>query len=62
MKYRNADDVFPKELMIEIRKFIPEGYVYISTSKDRKPWGSILWTKVRIRRKKSSNIQRIQVR
>lgn len=41
MKYENADHIFPKELMIEIRKFMPEGYIYIASEKCRKEWGSL---------------------
>lgn len=41
MKYENADHIFPKELMIEIRKFMPEGYIYIASENCRKEWGSL---------------------
>lgn len=36
MKYENADNVFPEELLREIRQFMPEGYVYISPQSNRK--------------------------
>jgi hypothetical protein len=29
MKYINALNVFPDELLVEIRKYIPEGFLYI---------------------------------
>ena len=41
MKYENADHIFPKELMVEIRKFMPEGYIYIASQNTRKEWGSL---------------------
>lgn len=41
MNYRNAEEIFPKELLQEIRRFMPEGYVYISASGERRPWGSM---------------------
>ena len=41
MRYENADQIFPVELMKEIRKFIPEGYIYISPQNGRKEWGSV---------------------
>lgn len=46
MKYENADHIFPKELMIEIRKFMPEGYIYIASENCRKEWGSLSGQKV----------------
>lgn len=41
MKYENADHIFPKELLQEIRQYMPEGYVYISPQNGRKEWGSV---------------------
>lgn len=41
MKYENADNIFPEKLLIEIRRFMPEGYVYISPKGGRKEWGSV---------------------
>lgn len=41
MKYMNASSVFPDELMVEIRKYIPEGFLYIPGIKKRKEWGMI---------------------
>ena len=41
MKYENADNIFPKELLSEIRQYMPEGYVYISSQNGRKEWGSV---------------------
>ena len=41
MKYENADHIFPKELLQEIRQYMPEGYIYISPRNGRKEWGSI---------------------
>lgn len=41
MKYLNALNVFPDELLVEIRKYIPEGFLYIPGIDKRKEWGSI---------------------
>lgn len=41
MKYINANNVFPYELLYEIRKYIPEGFLYIPAIDKRKEWGSI---------------------
>lgn len=41
MKYKNADNIFPEKLLVEIRKYMPEGYVYISPQSKRKEWGSV---------------------
>ncbi|WP_455717410.1 CD3324 family protein [Anaerosporobacter sp.] len=41
MKYLNALNVFPDELLVEIRKYIPEGLLYIPGINIRKEWGSI---------------------
>ncbi len=39
MKYENADKIFPEKLLLEIRQFMPEGYVYIPPQRSRKKWG-----------------------
>ena len=41
MKYENAKNIFPEDLLRQIRQYMPEGYVYISTQEGRKEWGSI---------------------
>lgn len=41
MKYINALNVFPDELLAEIRRYIPEGFLYIPGNGTRKEWGSI---------------------
>jgi hypothetical protein len=41
MKYLNALNVFPEELLVEIRKYIPEGFLYIPGTDKRKEWGSL---------------------
>lgn len=46
MKYRNAMDIFPEELICEIRKYISEGIVYIPNIEERKAWGSITGQKM----------------
>lgn len=40
MKYRNADSIFPKKLLIEIQKYAQGQIVYIPKPKGhRKKWG-----------------------
>ena len=51
MKYENADRIFPKELLIEMRHFMPEGYVYISPCTERKAWGSISGHKTKLHKR-----------
>ena len=41
MKYLNALNVFPEELLVQIRNYIPEGFLYIPRIETRKEWGSI---------------------
>lgn len=41
MKYLNALNVFPDDLINEIRKYIPEGVLYIPAPHTRKAWGSV---------------------
>lgn len=53
MKYENADNIFPKKLMLEIRQFMPEGYVYISPQSERKKWGSISGQREELERRNS---------
>ena len=53
MKYENADNVFPEKLLLEIRRFMPEGYVYISSQSSRKEWGSVSGTKKELEKRNS---------
>ncbi|MBQ8246535.1 MAG: hypothetical protein IJZ42_05340 [Lachnospiraceae bacterium] len=39
MKYRNAADVFPDELLKEIQKYASGETIYIPSESKRKPWG-----------------------
>lgn len=39
MKYRNAADVFPDELLKEIQKYVSGETIYIPSEAKRKPWG-----------------------
>jgi DNA-binding NarL/FixJ family response regulator len=48
MKYINALNVFPDELLVEIRKYIPEGFLYIPGRGKRKDWGSISGQKMEL--------------
>lgn len=46
MSYINAKEVFPEELLIEIRKYFNSGLIYIPLSEDEhKEWGSNTTTK-----------------
>lgn len=40
MKYRNASDVLPDELIKEIQKYTSGEAIYIPSHKERKKWGS----------------------
>lgn len=40
MKYRNASEIFPDELLKEIQKYSSGELIYIPESKERKGWGS----------------------
>lgn len=41
MKYINAVNIIPDELLVEIRRYISEGFLYIPGINERKEWGSI---------------------
>lgn len=60
MKYENADNIFPEKLMRQIRKFIPEGYVYISPQRRRKEWGSVSGQKEELARRNSEIYEEYQ--
>lgn len=51
MKYENADNIFPEKLLIEIRQFMPEGYVYISSQNGRRKWGSVSGQKEELKKR-----------
>lgn len=53
MKYENADNIFPEKLLVEIRRFMPEGYVYISPQSGRKEWGSVSGQKEELKKRDS---------
>ncbi len=40
MKYRNAADIFPAELLREIQKYSSGELIYIPQSNERRDWGS----------------------
>lgn len=40
MKYRNATDILPDELLKEIQKYTSGEALYIPSVKERKKWGS----------------------
>ena len=39
MKYINAADALPAELVEEIMKYVDGGIIYIPSSKEKQPWG-----------------------
>lgn len=42
MKYINANDVLPRELVKELQKYIETGYLYVpAKSQPRRPWGQL---------------------
>lgn len=41
MNYKNANDVFPKELLKEIQKYACGCLVYFPNEKETKSWGSV---------------------
>ena len=40
MKYRNAADIFPAELLKEMQKYASGELVYIPQNNERRDWGS----------------------
>ena len=40
MKYRNAKDILPDELLKELQKYAPGEILYIPSDKGRKKWGA----------------------
>lgn len=40
MKYRNASEILPDELLREIQKYAPGEILYIPSNKDRQQWGA----------------------
>lgn len=40
MKYRNASDILPDELLKEIKKYAAGEVLYIPSDKKRKEWGT----------------------
>ena len=54
MKYINAESILPENLLYEIRKFMPEGYLYISPQNGRREWGSVSGQKEELKKR---NIQ-----
>lgn len=53
VKYENADNIFPEKLLLEIRRFMPEEYVYISPQSGRKEWGSVSGQKKELEKRNS---------
>ncbi len=61
MKYENADNIFPKELLRKIRQYMPEGYVYISPKSGRKEWGSISGQKEELEKRNAQIYEEYQL-
>jgi len=40
MKYRNASEILPDELLKELQKYAPGEIIYVPSDKDRKKWGA----------------------
>ena len=40
MKYRNAKDILPDELLKELQRFAPGEIIYVPSGKSRKTWGA----------------------
>jgi hypothetical protein len=40
MKYRNASEILPDELLKELQKYAPGEMIYIPSSNNRKKWGT----------------------
>lgn len=54
MTYINAQRVLPETLLDEIRRYIPQGYLYIAPEAARKPWGSVNGSRQKIRDRNQS--------
>ena len=39
MKYRNASEILPDELLKELQKYAPGEIIYVPSDKERKKWG-----------------------
>ena len=40
MRYRNASEILPDDLLKELQKYAPGEVLYIPSDKDRKKWGA----------------------
>ncbi|MCL2056426.1 MAG: CD3324 family protein [Oscillospiraceae bacterium] len=40
MKYRNASEILPDDLLRELQKYAPGEILYVPAGKDRKKWGA----------------------
>jgi hypothetical protein len=40
MKYRNASEILPDDLLKELQKYVPGEILYVPSDKDRKKWGA----------------------
>ena len=40
MKYRNASEILPDDLLKELQKYAPGEILYVPSDKSRKKWGS----------------------
>ena len=56
MNYKNAKDVFPKEILDEIQKYSAGQLIYFSNEEKRRSWGSVSGKK-EIIKKRNINIK-----
>ena len=61
MKYENADNIFPKELLRKMRQYMPEGYVYMSPKGGRKEWGSVSGQKEELEKRNAQIYEEYQL-
>lgn len=51
MNYRNAKEVFPENLLIEIMKYVGEGLIYFPANEEKKQWGSVSGTREQLQKR-----------
>ena len=56
MKYKNARDILPPELISQIQKYAAGKLLYIPKEDDSTPWGTLSGAKLALKKKKSTNL------
>lgn len=51
MNYRNAKEVFPENLLIEIMQYVGEGLIYFPANEEKKQWGSVSGTREQLQKR-----------